>query len=185
MSPDEVVVTESRSKGAEIAIGILLVILGLISISIPFIASAILVIALGWLFIIGGIFRIFYAFRDRQLGDFWVKLFLGALQLILGILLLSKVLIGILSIVLAIGIFVFIEGCLEVILAFKIRPAQNWGWVLLSGVITVILGILILNLSPVSALSFLGLLVGINFLISGIWNIVVALRKERPRRDLA
>lgn len=185
MSPDEVVATEGRSKGVEIAIGVLLIILGLIAIFRPFITSAILVIALGWLFIIGGIFRIFYAFRDRQLGDFWVKLLIGALQLILGILLLSNVFVGILSVVIAIGIFVFVEGCFEVILAFKMRPAQNWGWVLLSGVISVILGILIWSLNPVNSLAFLGILVGINFLISGVWNIVVALRKDRPRRDFA
>lgn len=70
---------------------------------------------------------------------------------------------------------ILVEGVLEVIAAFKVRPDPNWGWVLFSGITAIILGILILYQWPSSATWVLGVFAGINFLFTGIWMIMLPL----------
>ena len=53
------------------------------------------------------------------------------------------------------------------IVALSHRQAAGWGWGLANGLVTLVLGLLILTMSPTGLLSVLGLLVGISFLFSG------------------
>lgn len=163
-----------KSLGWSIALGILLIILGLLAIVFPIIATALVTIALGWIFLIGGILRTIYAFQTRS-GGFWLKLLLGILYIITGISLLSNIIGGAISLTLALGILIFIEGVFEVSLAFQLRPASNWSWVLVSGIATIILGILIWSQWPFNAPWVLGLLTGISFLSTGIWKVMLSL----------
>lgn len=163
-----------KSLGWSIALGILLIILGLLAIVFPIIATALVTIALGWIFLIGGILRTIYAFQTRS-GGFWLKLLLGILYVITGISLLSNIIGGAISLTLALGILIFIEGVFEVSLAFQLRPASNWSWVLVSGIATIILGILIWSQWPFNAPWVLGLLTGISFLSTGIWKVMLSL----------
>ncbi len=78
-------------------------------------------------------------------------------------------------ILLIIGIYFFIDGIFRVFLGFQLKPAANWVWVLLNGILMIILGILIWSEWPFSAIWVLGLLVGIGLLFSGISTVVFAL----------
>jgi uncharacterized membrane protein HdeD (DUF308 family) len=60
-------------------------------------------------------------------------------------------------------------------MAFQLRPAPNWGWVLLSGVSGIILRILIWNQWPFNAPWVVGLLVGTSLLFDGLWIIMFSL----------
>jgi uncharacterized membrane protein HdeD (DUF308 family) len=60
-------------------------------------------------------------------------------------------------------------------LAFQLRPASNWTWVLFSGIATIILGILIWSQWPFNAPWVLGLLTGISFFSTGIWKVMFSL----------
>lgn len=113
-----------KSLGWSITLGILLIVLGILAIVFPIIATALVTIALGWLFLVGGILRIVYAFQTRSTG-FWLKLLLGILYIIIGLSLLNNIIGGAISLTLALGILIFIEGVFEVILAFQLRPASN------------------------------------------------------------
>ena len=167
-----------KSLGWSITLGILLIVLGILAIIFPIIATALVTIALGWLFLIGGILRIVYAFQARSTG-FWLKLLLGILYIIIGLSLLNNIIGGAISLTLALGILIFVEGVFEVILAFQLRPASNWSWVLFSGIVTIILGILIWSQWPFNAPWVLGLLTGISFLSTGIWKVMFSLAARR------
>ena len=67
----------------------------------------------------------------------------------------------------ALGIVFLAEGVVASLLALSHRQVRGWGWGLANGLITVLLGLLILTMSPAGLLSVLGLLVGISFLFSG------------------
>ena len=169
-------------SGIGIVLGVLLVILGLIAIARPLYATIASTVVFGWLFIFAGIAQIVYAFRSHGVGQIIWKLVLGVLYLGAGIVVLSNVLGGAIALTLILGITIFVEGVIQVILAFEIRPARNWGWVLLGGILGIILGIFIWSEWPFNAIWLLGLWVGINLLSDGIWMITItsAPRSTQP-----
>lgn len=161
-------------SGIDIVIGVLLVILGLIAIARPIYATIASTVVFGWLFIFAGIAQIVYAFRSQGAGQIIWKLLLGVLYLGAGIVVLSNVFSGAIALTLILGITIFVQGALQVILAFGIRPARSWGWVLFSGILGIILGIFIWSEWPFNADWLIGLLVGINLLFDGIWMITLS-----------
>ena len=155
-------------------VGVLLVILGLIAIARPVYATIASTLVFGWLFILAGIVQLVYAFGSRSAGQVVWKLLLGFLYLGAGIVVLSNVLSGAIALTLILGITLFVQGVIQVIFAFGIRPARSWGLVLFSGIIEVILGIFIWSEWPFNADWLLGLWVGIGLLVNGFWMITLA-----------
>lgn len=161
-------------SGIGIVVGVLLVILGLIAIARPIYATIASTVVFGWLFIFAGIAQIVYAFRSHGAGKIIWKLLLGVLYLGAGIVVLSNVLSGALALTLILGITIFVQGAIQVILAFGIRPARSWVWVLVSGILGIILGIFIWSEWPFNAAWLIGLWVGISLLFNGIWMITLS-----------
>ena len=169
-------VRETRTNSAlAVVLGVLMILLGIAAIAEPFIATIAITIVFSWTLIIAGIVRIVHAFQARHKRGFWTTLVIGVLYVIGGILLLSNIFDAALSLTLAFGLIILIEGVLEVIAAFQMRRDPNWGWVLFSGITAIILGILILAQWPVSTVWVLGVFVGINFLLTGLWMIMLSL----------
>jgi uncharacterized membrane protein HdeD (DUF308 family) len=166
-----------------LTMGALLSILGILAIASPLIATQALTIALSWSFLLGGSLRVLYAIQTRREKGFWPKLFLGLLLMVVGILLLSHIIGSILSLTLGLGMAIFIEGVFEVILASQLRPKASWGWVLLSGIITIIAGILLLAQWPSDSPGILGLLPGSSFIMTGIWTVMFSLATHRSANE--
>jgi uncharacterized membrane protein HdeD (DUF308 family) len=159
-------------------IGILLIVLGVGAIALPNFTT---IVAETWIAIIvcsAGASNIFYAIRTRSEGFIW-KLVLGVLYIATGIMLFVYPLTGVLSLTLLLGSFLLTEGVLESILAFQIRPRQNWGWVLANGVITVALGALVWFEWPFDAPWLLGTLVGVSILSTGISRLMLSLNGKK------
>ncbi|BAZ08465.1 hypothetical protein NIES4071_02700 [Calothrix sp. NIES-4071] len=160
-------------SGTSIVVGIILVILGLVSIARPLYATIASTLVFGWIFIFAGIIQLVYAFGSRGAGQIIWKLLLGILSILAGIGVLSNVFSGVLALTLVLGVTIFFQGVMQVILAFGIRPARNWGWVLASGILGIILGIFIWSEWPFNAPWLIGLWVGISLLLNGIWMITL------------
>jgi uncharacterized membrane protein HdeD (DUF308 family) len=170
-----------QGAGWAIALGILMIILGIVAIASPFIASITIELLLGWLFVIGGILQGVYAFQQNRDGSSMaLKLILAVLYLVAGILLLLNPLAGAISLTLIIGVFFFVDGVFRVIWAFQLKPAPQWGWVLVNGILMIILGILIWSQWPFNALWILGLLVGVGLLVNGIATLVFGFTPQTP-----
>ncbi|MDF5709195.1 MAG: HdeD family acid-resistance protein [Nostoc sp. S4] len=168
-----------RGSGWSMGLGIFMVVLGIGAIAEPLVATIAIAILLSWILLIAGIIRIIDAFQSRRKRGFWPKLLIGILYLLAGIVLISNIFGAALSLTLALGILFLIEGVFEVITAFQIRRDPNWGWTLFSGMMAIILGILILAEWPFSAAWVLGVFAGINFLLTGIWMIMLSLSNRR------
>lgn len=165
---------QTGGSGTGIVVGVLLVILGLIAIARPVYATLASTLVFGWLFIFAGIAQIVYAFGSRGAGQVIWKLLLGVLYLGAGIIVLSNVFSGAIALTLILGITIFVQGAIQVFLAFAIRPARSWIWVLVSGILGIILGILIWSEWPFNAAWLIGLFVGISLLFNGIWMITLS-----------
>ncbi|RUR74453.1 HdeD family acid-resistance protein [Chlorogloeopsis fritschii PCC 9212] len=169
----EIIDEVRQNSGWFIALGIFMILLGIAAIVEPFIATIAVARVLSWVFLFAGIIRTIHAVQSRRQRGFWAKLLIGILYIITGILLLSNVLGATLSLTIAFGWVILAQGIFEVIAAFQARPEPNWGWMLFSGIIAIILGILILYQWPFNAVWLLGVFTGVSFLFSGAWMIAI------------
>jgi uncharacterized membrane protein HdeD (DUF308 family) len=165
--------------------GIILIILGLAAVAIPPIATLAVEILYGWLFLISGIVGLITTFRMRQAPGFGWSLVSAILGIAVGIILLLWPLSGVLSLTLILIVFFVIEGIASIMFALdhKRELSGQWGWMLASGIIDLILATIILTGLPGTAAWALGLLVGINMVFGGSALIAMALhaREIDPR----
>ena len=157
--------------------GIVLVVLGLLAIIIPPIATIAVTIFLGWLFLISGIVGLVTTFWARHAPGFWWSLLSAVLAIAAGIVLLGWPVPGAVSLTLLLIAFFIIEGVLSILYAFEHKKelSGRWGWMLISGIIDLILAAIIWGGLPGTAAWALGLLVGINMLFGGSAMIAMAL----------
>jgi uncharacterized membrane protein HdeD (DUF308 family) len=157
--------------------GIVLVVLGVLAIIIPPIATIAVTIFLGWLFLISGIVGLVTTFWARHAPGFWWSLLSAVLAIAAGIVLLGWPVPGAVSLTLLLIAFFIIEGVLSILYAFEHKKelSGRWGWMLISGIIDLILAAIIWGGLPGTAAWALGLLVGINMLFGGSAMIAMAL----------
>jgi uncharacterized membrane protein HdeD (DUF308 family) len=160
-----------------LAEGIALVVLGVIAILIPPIATLAVTIVLGWLFLVSGVIGLFTTFWMRQAPGFWWSLISAVLAVVVGGLLLARPVSGALSLTIVVVIFFVIEGVASIMLALehKRELSGRWGWMLMSGIIDLVLATLVFAGLPSTAAWAIGLLVGINMVFGGSALIAMAL----------
>ncbi|KQZ02067.1 hypothetical protein ASD45_15295 [Pseudolabrys sp. Root1462] len=162
--------------------GIALLILGAIAILIPPLATLAVTILFGWLFLVSGVIGLVTTFWMRNAPGFWWALVSAALAILAGGWLLAQPIAGALSLTLILIAFFLIEGIASIFFALDHRRelSGQWGWMLASGIVDLVLSGMLLMGLPSTAVWALGLLVGINMLFGGIALIAMALhaRKE-------
>ena len=163
-----------KYRGWFLAIGILLIILGGLSIAYANWATEISVILLGVLLAGAGILQIASAIYARAWTGFSVSLLLGLFYLIAGGLCIFKPMTSELSISLLIALLLLVGGTFRLISALIYR-FENWGWVVFNGLAAIFLGSLILAEWPASAAWVIGIFVGIDLLIVGYYWVMLSL----------
>jgi uncharacterized membrane protein HdeD (DUF308 family) len=133
----------------------------------------------GWLLVFSGIAHFVYAWHTRGAGGIIWEVLLGLTYLAVGIYVLLYPLLGMVSLTLALGVYLLVESALEFALAFRLRPLPGSGWLFVDGVVTFILAIMIWRLWPSSSAWVLGTLVGISMLFSGITRLAISLAARR------
>jgi len=147
--------------------GTLLVAAGVLAIIYPVISSESVVFLLGWLLILSGILQGLTLVGARHVPHFWLQLISVILAVLIGLLFLRDPKQGLPTIALLLIVFFMIEGISKVIFALTIRPMRNWGWVLSSGLLGIILSLILWAALPVKAVWFIGLLLGIELISVG------------------
>jgi uncharacterized membrane protein HdeD (DUF308 family) len=160
-------------------LGIVLLLAGVAAIAFPFLSTIATKIALGWIFMVGGAVLVVHAVSAKQWRGFVLGLLLGVLYLVAGGWLAFFPFTGIVTLTILLAALFLAEGILEVIMAVRVRPHEGWGWLLLSGVIAVAVGVLIAYELPASATWAIGLLAGINLLSTGLSFVFLALAGRR------
>jgi uncharacterized membrane protein HdeD (DUF308 family) len=169
--------------GLFLAEGIILVLLGLIAIVVPPIATLAFTIIIGWVFLISGILGLITTFWARGAPGFWWSLISAIIAIAAGIVLLLWPISGSISLTLVLIAFFIIEGIVSIMYAIEHRSqlTGQWVWMLVSGIIDIILAVIILSGLPGSAFWALGLLVGINMVFGGAALIAMAIAARHPQ----
>ena len=173
----------ARHWGWFLVLGILLVLIGMAAIAFPFLSTIAAKIAIGWIFLVAGVVEILHAFYVKRWAGFFWNLLIGLLYILAGGWLVLFPLTGILTLTIVIAALFIVEGVLEFIMGFRMRPHEGWGWVVFSGLVAVAAGLLIALSLPASAVWALGLLAGINLLFSGWSFIYLALGGKRASEE--
>ena len=147
--------------------GALMILAGILALVYPAISSVAVVFFIGWLLIFSGIFQGISLIGARHVPHFWLQLISMALFIVVGALFLRNPGESLLTLTLLLIVFFLIEGISKVIFALTIRPFQNWGWVLLSGIVGIVLAFYLWASIPVSAAWLLGVLLGIELICEG------------------
>lgn len=157
--------------------GVVLLILGLLAVLLPPLATLGVTIFIGWLFLISGVTGLVATFWMRQAPGFWWSLLSAVLGIAAGLVLLVSPASGAVSLTLVLIVFFIIEGVATVMYALDHRQqlSGRWGWMLVSGIIDLILAALILTGLPGTAAWAIGLLVGINMIFGGTALIAMGL----------
>jgi uncharacterized membrane protein HdeD (DUF308 family) len=157
--------------------GIVLLLLGAAAIVVPPIATLAVTIFLGWLLLIGGIVGLIGTVWMRAAPGFVWSLISAVAAIVAGGILVFWPVGGALSLTLVMVGFFWIEGVVSILFALDHRRqlSGRWGWMLASGIVDLILGIVIVSGLPGSAAWAIGLLLGINLIFGGVALISMAL----------
>jgi uncharacterized membrane protein HdeD (DUF308 family) len=173
-----------RAKwGWIVALGVVYLVAGFIALGSVAMATVASVLVVGVMMIIAGVAEVFSAFQIKSWGKFLLWVLLGLLYVVAGFVTFQNPLLAAVLLTLILGASLVASGIMRIILAFSMKRETPWIWVALSGVITVLLGVLILARWPVSSLYILGLFLGIDLIMAGAgWiGIGLGLHRGAPR----
>jgi uncharacterized membrane protein HdeD (DUF308 family) len=157
-----------RAKwGWIVALGVIYVIVGLVALGSVITATAASVLVVGIMMVIAGVAEVINAFQIKTWGKFLLWLGLGALYILAGFVTFENPLLAAALLTLLLGASLFVSGIMRIILGFSMKEGTPWIWVVLSGVVTLVLGLMILARWPVSSLYVLGLFLGIDLVFAG------------------
>ena len=150
-----------------VVLGIALIVLGTILLGSPVIATLATVTAIGVLILLGGAMEVVGAFWCQEWSGFFLALLSGILGVVIGLMLLGNPIQGGITLTILLASFLFVGGIFKAVAALAHRFG-GWGWLLLSGVIDVVLGVMIWRELPMSGLTIIGVLVGISLIFRGV-----------------
>ncbi len=157
--------------------GIVLVLLGMLAILVPPLASLAATVLFGWILLLSGVVGLITTVRTRHAPGFGWSVVSALLGIAAGAVLLGWPVQGMFSLTTVLIAFLIIEGVVSILYALEHRRglSSRWGGLLASGVVDLMLGGLLLAGLPGTAAWALGVLVGVNLIFGGWALIAMAL----------
>ncbi len=174
MSTQSITTDIKRHFTWSIFTGVITALLGLFLIAYPLFAATITALLFGAVLIIVGIAQFFFALHSHSLGRFILKVILSVLYFVAGVAMVFFPLAGVAALTVLIGTMLLIYSGVAIAAGFQLRPVEGWGWYLVDGLASLVMGALILAGWPSSAFWAIGTLVGVSVLMGGISRIMIA-----------
>ena len=160
-----------RFRGVLVVFGILNIILGFMAMGAPLVTGTAVTLIIGILLILNGISELIHVFSS----DCWkcgIFDFLGGtLAIIAGGIIMSRPLFGMVMLSLILVFYFMTDGITKIIVSFKVKPTPGWGFVLVGGIASLMLGMMIWRGWPLSGIWAVGVLVGIRIMFAG-WSML-------------
>jgi uncharacterized membrane protein HdeD (DUF308 family) len=163
-----------------VALGIIFMLAGVIALGSVVMATVWAVTIVGIMMIMAGVAEIIAAFRVKDWGKaiFWGLL--GALYVAAGVIAFMNPFAAATILTLFLGIFLIAGGIVRMFLAWHMREAgKPWGWIVVSGIISVLLGAMIIAKWPYSSFYVLGIFLGVDLIFIGSSWLSIGLALKR------
>jgi len=149
-------------------LGLAMVVLGAAAIVFPVLSTLLATILVGWVFLLSGGITFVGSFSIHGTGPFFGGLLLSLLSIAAGVFLLFNPVAGATALTLVVGVLFVFQGAFEMFFAFEMRPHAGWVGMLFSGIASVVLAVLIAAGWPAISVIALGILLGVNFISTGL-----------------
>jgi uncharacterized membrane protein HdeD (DUF308 family) len=172
----------NERRGWFMALGVLLIVLGMVAIGAPFASGVAVDFLVGWLLVVSGVAHGVHAFTASGWRGGLVQFVCGLLYLGVGIMMIVNPITGLLALTVTVLVYFVASGIFKIVLAVRMEHLPQRGWVTFSGILSLALAIYIGSQFPGSALWLIGMLVGIEMLFSG-WAFVMVAWAARNKSD--
>jgi uncharacterized membrane protein HdeD (DUF308 family) len=172
-----------KNWGWLLAFGILSIVLGTIGLGMTYAFTESIVFIGGILLIVGGIFQLFDAFKCKGWKSTLWHVLIALLYVAAGIVMVNQPLMAAATLTLIIAWILIAVGVFRIIMALQLKPASGWYWPLVSGLVSIVLGGMILAKWPLSGLWVIGMFVAIELIFNGWSYVFVALAARRAGRS--
>ena len=165
--------------------GVLAIIFGLIALFAPIATAIVLAILIGVFAIVTGVFDIIEAIRHRGSSSMVLRIVLGAVSILFGILVLIWPGISLAILVIMVGVWAIVTGILQVMSSVRHRaiPDSGWVWGIIGGALTILFGIVVL-IWPRTGLVAIIWIIGIWAVVWGITLIVLGVQLRKAARTI-
>jgi uncharacterized membrane protein HdeD (DUF308 family) len=171
-----------KQWGWIMALGTIFVILGTIGLGMLFTLTLASIFYFGILLLFGGVIQAVQAFTFHGWRNIVSHLLMGAAYLFAGYVVIQNPLAASATLTMLLASALVVLGILRSVTAVMHREYRQWGWLFFSGVLSVILGGMIMAQWPVTGLWVIGLFVAIDLIFHGWSYIGLALAvKDAPR----
>ncbi len=165
--------------------GVVAVIGGLLALFNPLAGTMAATAIAAWAFIIAGVLQVVAGFNASGGWNKAGYFLLGILGIVVGFFLISNPLAGVLALTLAVGALILVSGVVKVFSAKDVKGTSAYGWVIVSGIASFILGIMILAGFPESSVYMLGILLGVELIFDGVAMIGLSSAAKRVEHAIA
>jgi len=162
------------SSGGLLWLGLAMAALGIAAMAFPMLSTLVAALLVGWALLGSGALTFLGSFSIHGTAPFFGALLLSLLSIAAGVFLLFNPLAGAVALTLLVGVIFVLQGAFELFFAFEVRPHRGWIGMLISGLASFFLAIVIAAGWPEISAITLGILLGVNFLSTGVGYIVVS-----------
>ena len=156
-----------------IVIGIILIVLGCLALGYQFIATVFSVYFIGSLIFIAGIIQVIHSFNIKGLGQTALWAIMGILYIFIGLMSFFQPIAVSSALTLLISLLLTISGFTQIFAAMSNRNLPRWGWIIFSGIINIILGLMLMAGWPYDSIWVLGMFLGIDLVFQGFAYITI------------
>ena len=147
--------------------GVLMVIAGIVALIYPLFTTVAVALLLGWMLIISGIAQAVTLVGGSNAPHFWLQIISAVLSVVVGFLFIRNPAASVATFVVLMIVFFLVEGLAKIVFSLTVRPLANWGWVLASGVLGILIAVWLL-MNPGMSLLFLGIFIGVQLIAEGV-----------------
>lgn len=174
-----------QAAGLSIGTAVLMMVLGLLSVALPQATGMGVAILVGWITVLSGLAHLAYAFAAERAGTFFWRLLIGIVYVVGGFYLAFNPGLSLEAITLVLAAIFFAEGLSRIVFFFQARSLPGAGWILFDGVMTVLLGFLIVRNWPGSSSWAIGTILGVNLCVSGATRLAFSVSARRALKEVA
>ena len=152
--------------------GIATIIFGALAIMAPFFTGVAVTGIVAVLLVASGITQGAYAFKAGSWGKGIMQFLFGGITVVCGVAMFIWPLLGLASLTMLLAAYFLVDGGYAIVAAFQVKPTQGWGWMVFSGITSVVLAGLLWWEWPFSGQYAIGVLVGVRLIFSG-WSLMM------------
>lgn len=149
-------------------IGVGMILTGVLSLLSPAFLGVAAMVTVGLLLIIGGVGQCIWAMQTGSAERGWLVFVLGGVAVIVGFFLVLRPITALTPVIILVAVYFALTGVGTIVHALAIQPKDGWAWMLAGGAFSVLLALLVIAQWPFSGVWAVGVLIGLQLIVSGV-----------------